>query len=39
LVSRVGAGRLASIEVIPAQHFDAFLPFAGCDARFVPRHL
>ena len=34
-----GASRLSYVEVTNAQHFDAFLPFAGYDARFVPLHL
>ena len=35
-----GAGsRLRYVEVTNAQHFDAFLPFAGYDTRFVPLHL
>jgi hydroxybutyrate-dimer hydrolase len=32
------ARRLSYIEVTNAQHFDAFLPFAGFDSRFVPLH-
>jgi len=31
--------RLRYIEVTNAQHFDAFLGFAGYDTRFVPLHL
>lgn len=34
-----GASRLSYVEVTNAQHFDAFLPFPGFDARFVPLHL
>ncbi len=34
-----GASKLGYIEVTHAQHFDAFLPFAGFDTRFVPLHL
>lgn len=30
--------RLSYIEVTNAQHFDAFLGFAGYDARFIPLH-
>jgi hydroxybutyrate-dimer hydrolase len=30
--------RLRYIEVVNAQHFDAFLPFSGFDTRFVPLH-
>lgn len=30
--------KLRYIEVTNAQHFDAFLPFAGFDTRFVPLH-
>ncbi|WP_280192350.1 3-hydroxybutyrate oligomer hydrolase family protein [Delftia sp. PS-11] len=32
------ATRLRYIEVLNAQHFDAFLPLSGFDARFVPLH-
>jgi hydroxybutyrate-dimer hydrolase len=32
------ASRLTYIEVDNAQHFDAFLPLAGYDTRFVPLH-
>ena len=32
------ASRLTYIEVENAQHFDAFLPLAGYDTRFVPLH-
>lgn len=32
------ASRLAYIEVANGQHFDAFLPLAGFDARYVPVH-
>jgi hydroxybutyrate-dimer hydrolase len=34
-----GGSRLRYIEVTNAQHFDAFLPFPGFDARFVPLHV
>lgn len=35
-----GAGsKLRYVEVANAQHFDAFLPFAGYDTRYVPLHL
>ena len=35
-----GAGsRLRYVEVTNAQHFDAFLPFAGYDSRYVPIHV
>ena len=35
-----GAGsKLRYVEVTNAQHFDAFLPFAGYDSRYVPMHL
>lgn len=30
--------KLRYVEVTNAQHFDAFLPFAGFDTRFVPLH-
>lgn len=30
--------QLRYVEVLNAQHFDAFLPFAGFDTRFVPLH-
>ncbi|HET9975797.1 MAG TPA: 3-hydroxybutyrate oligomer hydrolase family protein [Burkholderiaceae bacterium] len=33
------ASNLRYIEVANAQHFDAFLPFAGYDTRYVPLHL
>ena len=33
------ASKLRYVEVTNAQHFDAFLPFAGYDTRFVPLHL
>ena len=33
-----GASKLRYIEVENGQHFDAFLPFAGFDTRFVPLH-
>lgn len=34
-----GSGtRLRYIEVVNAQHFDAFLPLSGFDTRFVPLH-
>jgi hydroxybutyrate-dimer hydrolase len=33
------ASRVRYIEVTNAQHFDAFLPFAGYDTRYVPLHL
>ena len=33
------ASKLRYIEVTNAQHFDAFLPFAGYDNRYVPLHL
>jgi hydroxybutyrate-dimer hydrolase len=33
-----GASRLAYIEVTNAQHFEAFLPLAGYDTRFIPLH-
>ncbi len=32
------ASRLTYIEVLNAQHFEAFLPLAGYDTRFVPLH-
>ena len=31
--------KLRYVEVTNAQHFDAFLPFAGYDTRFIPLHL
>ena len=34
-----GLSQLRYIEVENAQHFDAFLPLAGFDNRFVPLHL
>lgn len=33
-----GSSRLRYIEVTNGQHFDAFLPLAGFDTRFVPLH-
>ncbi len=33
------ASQLRYVEVTNAQHFDAFLPFAGYDSRFIPLHL
>ena len=33
------SSRLRYVEVTNAQHFDAFLPFAGYDSRYVPLHL
>ncbi|MBB6577931.1 hydroxybutyrate-dimer hydrolase [Comamonas odontotermitis] len=33
-----GQSKLRYVEVTNAQHFDAFLPFAGFDTRFVPLH-
>lgn len=30
--------RLVYVEVVNAQHFDAFLPFSGFDNRYVPLH-
>ncbi len=38
LVER-GRSRVRYYEVTNAQHFDAFLPFAGYDARFIPLHV
>jgi hydroxybutyrate-dimer hydrolase len=32
------ASKLRYIEVTNAQHFDAFIPFAGFDTRYVPLH-
>ena len=32
------ASRLTYIEVLNAQHFEAFLPIAGYDTRFIPMH-
>ena len=32
------ASRLSYIEVLNAQHFEAFLGFAGYDTRFIPMH-
>ena len=32
------ASRLSYIEVLNAQHFETFLPFAGYDTRFIPMH-
>lgn len=32
------SSKLRYIEVVNAQHFDAFLPFGGFDTRFVPLH-
>jgi hydroxybutyrate-dimer hydrolase len=37
-LSEGGASQLAFYEVTNAQHFDAFLPVAGFDSRFVPLH-
>ena len=31
--------RLSYVEVANGQHFDAFLPFAGFDTRYIPLHL
>ncbi|MBX3605512.1 MAG: D-(-)-3-hydroxybutyrate oligomer hydrolase [Piscinibacter sp.] len=31
--------RLSYIEVTNGQHFDAFLPFAGFDTRYIPLHV
>jgi hydroxybutyrate-dimer hydrolase len=31
--------RLSYVEVTNGQHFDAFLPFAGFDTRYIPLHL
>jgi hydroxybutyrate-dimer hydrolase len=33
------ASKLRYVEVTNAQHFDAFLPIAGFDTRFVPLHV
>lgn len=33
------ASKLAYIEVTNAQHFDAFLPLAGFDTRYIPLHV
>jgi hydroxybutyrate-dimer hydrolase len=33
------ASKLRYVEVTNAQHFDAFLPLAGYDTRFIPLHL
>ena len=33
------ATQLRYVEVTNAQHFDAFLPLAGFDSRFIPLHL
>jgi len=33
------SSRLRYVEVTNGQHFDAFLPFAGYDSRYVPMHL
>jgi hydroxybutyrate-dimer hydrolase len=33
------ASNLRYVEVNNAQHFDAFLPFAGYDTRFIPLHV
>jgi hydroxybutyrate-dimer hydrolase len=33
------ASQVSYIEVLNAQHFDAFLPFSGFDNRFVPLHV
>lgn len=33
------ASKLRYIEVTNGQHFDAFLPFAGYDNRYIPLHL
>lgn len=37
-LSEGGASQLAFYEVTNAQHFDAFLPVAGFDTRFIPLH-
>ena len=31
--------KVGYIEVVNAQHFDAFIPFSGFDTRFVPLHV
>jgi hydroxybutyrate-dimer hydrolase len=33
------ASQVSYVEVVNAQHFDAFLPFTGFDTRFVPLHV
>lgn len=33
------ASKLSYIEVTNGQHFDAFLPFPGFDARYIPLHV
>lgn len=33
------SSKLSYIEITNAQHFDAFLPFAGYDTRFIPIHV
>ena len=38
-VTEAAASKVGYIEVVNAQHFDAFLPFAGFDTRFVPLHV
>ena len=35
----LAASKLAYVEVVNAQHFDAFLSLSGFDVRFVPLHL
>ena len=34
-----GASKVGYIEVVNAQHFDAFIPFSGFDTRYVPLHV
>jgi hydroxybutyrate-dimer hydrolase len=38
-VTEGAASKLGYIEVVNAQHFDAFLPFGGFDTRYVPLHV
>ena len=38
-VTEAAASKVGYVEVVNAQHFDAFLPLAGFDSRFVPLHV
>jgi len=38
-VTETAASKVGYVEVVNAQHFDAFLPFGGFDTRFVPLHV
>ena len=38
-VTEGATSKLGYIEVVNAQHFDAFIPFPGFDTRYVPLHV